>query len=47
MCAVGAAVWYIDIDTDADITGTGGPLDASFDVAIDPWVFMLSVGKKF
>lgn len=43
---VGAAVWWIDIDTDATISGAGG-LDGTYEVDIDPWVFMLSVGKKF
>jgi len=37
-----AAVWYIDIDTNAKVTGV-----PSFDVEIDPWVFMVGVGKKF
>ena len=45
---VGAALWWIDIDTDATLTGTGGlGLDGQYEVEIDPWVFMLSVGKKF
>jgi outer membrane protein len=44
---VGAAVWWIDIDTDATITGAGAPLDAAYEVEIDPWVVMFSVGKKF
>jgi outer membrane protein len=45
--SVGAAVWWIDIDTDATVSGAGAPFDASYEVEIDPWVFMLSVGKKF
>jgi len=44
---VGAQVFYIDIDTDATVTGLGAPLDSTFNVEIDPWVFMVSVGKKF
>ena len=32
----------LDLDTDADVTGL-----PEFEVEIDPWVFMLSVGKKF
>lgn len=44
---VGAQVFYIDIDTDATVSGLGAPLDATFNVGIDPWVAMLSVGKKF
>jgi outer membrane protein len=39
---VSGQVWYIDIDTDATVSGVG-----SFDVGIDPWVVMLGVGKKF
>jgi outer membrane protein len=39
---VSGQVWYIDINTEASITGV-----APFDVEIDPWVVMLSVGKKF
>ena len=45
--SVGAAVWWIDIDTDATITGAATGLAGTYDVEIDPWVFMLSVGKKF
>jgi outer membrane protein len=44
---VGAAVWWVDIDTDATITGAGSGLAGTYNVSIDPWVFMLSVGKKF
>jgi len=47
---VGAAVWWIDINTDATITGSPIPAvvaDGTYEVEIDPWVFMLSVGKKF
>jgi outer membrane protein len=39
---VSGQVWYIDINTEASITGV-----PKFDVEIDPWVVMLSVGKKF
>ena len=42
---VSTQVWYTDIDTDATITG--GALAGSFDVEIDPWIVMFSVGKKF
>jgi outer membrane protein len=42
---VSAQAWYIDIDTDATISGT--TLPGSFNVEIDPWVLMFSVGKKF
>lgn len=45
---IGAAVWYIDIETDATVSGSAtAALNQSFNVDIDPWVFMLSVGKKF
>jgi len=44
---VSAQVWYVDIDTDATISGYGDARDASFNVEIDPWVVMLGVGKKF
>lgn len=44
---VGAQLWYVDIDTDATITGGNAGLDGTYNVSIDPWVFMLSVGKKF
>jgi outer membrane protein len=44
---VSAQAWYIDIDTDATISGYGDARDASFNVEIDPWVLMFSVGKKF
>ena len=39
---ISGQVWYIDIDTEADLEGVG-----KFDVDIDPWVVMLGVGKKF
>ncbi|MCK7547843.1 OmpW family protein [Marinobacter koreensis] len=39
---VNAAVWYVDIDTEAQIEG----FDA-FDVSIDPWVYMVGVSYKF
>lgn len=41
-----AAVWYIDIDTEADFTGPNG-LRADVDVDIDPLVYMVGVGYKF
>lgn len=39
---VSGQVWYMDIDTEATVNGV-----ASFDVNIDPWVFMVGVGTKF
>ncbi|MGB5541670.1 MAG: OmpW family outer membrane protein [Gammaproteobacteria bacterium] len=47
---VGAQLWYIDIDTDATIANSPIPgvvANGSYNVEIDPWVFMVSVGKKF
>ncbi len=41
---VSAQVWYIDIDTKAK-SSSSAIGDATVD--IDPWVFMLGVGKKF
>ncbi len=42
---INGAVWYIDIDTEAKISTAIA--DVKFDVEIDPWVYMLSVGYKF
>lgn len=42
---VNAAVWYIDIETDATIKTGLGKVKTSVD--IDPWVYMLAVGYKF
>jgi outer membrane protein len=41
-----AAVWKMDIDTDAKITDNNGNVYKT-DVDIDPMVYMLSVGYKF
>lgn len=40
-----AAVWYIDIETDATIRLDGARVKTS--VSIDPWVYMLGLGMKF
>lgn len=40
-----AAVWYIDLATEADIVTDVGTV--SFDVDIDPWVFNFGVAYKF
>lgn len=40
---ISGQIWYLDIDTEAKVSGGIG----KFDVEIDPWVYMLSVGKKF
>ena len=46
---VGAAVWYLDIAFDTTISGgnLGLANPTFFETEVDPWVFMLSVGKKF
>ena len=48
---VNAAVWWIDIDTDAEIgvyDGTGNKIaTGNLDVEIDPWVYMVGVSYKF
>ncbi|GAA3972801.1 OmpW/AlkL family protein [Allohahella marinimesophila] len=43
-----AAVWYVDIDTKADITAetNAGRVRADVDVDIDPWVYMVGVAIK-
>jgi outer membrane protein len=40
-----AAVWYIDLATEADIVTDVGTV--SFGVDIDPWVFNFGVAYKF
>ena len=45
---VGAQVFYISIETEADITAdNGSKVVYGLDVDINPWVFMVSVGRKF
>lgn len=46
---VSAQVWYIDIETEATSSGAAGnpALAGKADVDINPWVFMIGVGKKF
>lgn len=39
---ISGQIWYLDINTEAKLSGIG-----KYDVEIDPWVYMLSVGKKF
>lgn len=43
--SINAAVWHIDINTDATVS-TQLP-DVEFEVEIDPWVYMLSAAYKF
>lgn len=53
--ALNAAVWWIDIDTEASIKSPGadlapvGPWDTQtkFDVDVDPWVYMIGIAYKF
>ena len=40
-----ASVWYLDISTEADIRFAEG--STSFDVDIDPWVYMLGITYRF
>jgi len=42
---ISGQVWYMDIDTDAKLKLGGAT--SKFNVSIDPWVYMISVGKKF
>ncbi|MFD1217389.1 MULTISPECIES: OmpW/AlkL family protein [Microbulbifer] len=47
---VNAAVWYLDIDAEANIsfrTFEGYRTRISTDVDIDPWVYSLGIGYKF
>jgi outer membrane protein len=40
---IGAQVYYIDIEPQADIKALG----KTYDVDINPWVYVVSVGRKF
>jgi len=42
---INAAVWRLDLDTDAVIDSPAGQV--TVDVEIDPWVYMLGIGYKF
>lgn len=44
--SLGAAVWYIDIDTTAKLSFADGTR-VKVDVDIDPWVYMVSLGYRF
>ncbi len=47
---INLAVWYIDIDTRAEITAMASGMEAAkvkFDVDIDPWVFNLGIAYRF
>lgn len=43
---VNADVRYIDIDTEATLSGTGGE-ELETDVDIDPWVVSVGIGYRF
>ena len=48
--AINAGVWYIDIDTQAEITAKASGATAAkvkFDVQIDPWVYNVGIAYKF
>jgi outer membrane protein len=48
--AVNFAVWYIDIDTTAEVTAKVNGATAAkvkFDVDIDPWVYNIGIAYKF
>ncbi|MFT6409180.1 MAG: outer membrane protein [Arenicella sp.] len=42
---INAAVWRLDLDTDAVIDSPAGQVKV--DVEVDPWVYMLGLGYKF
>ena len=44
--AINAGVWYIDIDTTAEVKFGEGQ-KTSFDVEIDPWVYNIGIAYKF
>jgi outer membrane protein len=46
--AFNAGVWYIDIDTTAEVTlREAGNAKVKFDVDIDPWVYNIGIAYKF
>ena len=48
--AFNAGVWYIDLDTEAEVTAIANGATAAkvkFDVQIDPWVYNIGVAYKF
>jgi outer membrane protein len=42
-----ASLWWMDIDTEAEITAGGAPVVPKFDVEIDPWALFVGVGWRF
>ena len=48
--AFNIGVWYIDIETEAEITAKAAGQTAAkvkFDVDIDPWVYNFGIAYKF
>ena len=48
--AINLAVWYIDIDTEAEISAKSGGQTVDkvkFDVELDPWVYNVGIAYKF
>jgi outer membrane protein len=48
--AFNAGVWYIDIDTTAEVKvypEAGGSAKVKFDVDVDPWVYNIGIAYKF
>ncbi len=44
---IGGQIYYMDIDTDATLKISGLNYKEKFNVSIDPWVYLITVGKKF
>lgn len=44
---IGGQIYYMDIDTDATLKISDLGYKEKFNVSIDPWVYMISIGKKF
>ena len=44
---IGAQVFYISIETEADVEAGNTKVLSNLDVEINPWVYMISVGRKF
>lgn len=48
--AVNLGVWYLDIDTTAEVTAKAGGQEVAkvkFDVDIDPWVYNIGIAYRF
>jgi outer membrane protein len=44
---IGGQIYYMDIDSDARLKISGLGYNEKFNVSIDPWVYLITVGKKF